>query len=57
MIQETQAVANGSGVLGGGLDRDVALSRVGGDVELLQEIAQLFLDDSASYAVGNLESS
>ena len=26
-------------------DRDVALSRVGGDVELLKEIAVLFLDD------------
>lgn len=26
-------------------DRDVALSRVGGDAELLKEIAQLFLDD------------
>jgi two-component system sensor histidine kinase/response regulator len=27
------------------VDRDVALSRVGGDVELLREIAQLFLED------------
>jgi len=27
------------------LDRAVALSRVGGDAELLQEIAQLFLDE------------
>jgi two-component system sensor histidine kinase/response regulator len=28
------------------LDRDLALSRVGGDLELLQEIALLFLSDS-----------
>ena len=28
------------------LDRSLALSRVGGDVELLQEIAQLFLEDA-----------
>jgi two-component system sensor histidine kinase/response regulator len=27
------------------IDRDVALSRVGGDAELLKEIAQLFLED------------
>jgi two-component system sensor histidine kinase/response regulator len=27
------------------IDRGVALSRVGGDAELLREIAQLFLDD------------
>ena len=29
------------------LDRELALSRVGGDLQLLQEIAQLFLEDSA----------
>jgi two-component system, sensor histidine kinase and response regulator len=28
-----------------GIDREVALSRVGGDAELLKEIAQLFIDD------------
>ena len=28
-----------------GIDRQVALSRVGGDAELLKEIAQLFIDD------------
>jgi two-component system sensor histidine kinase/response regulator len=28
-----------------GVDRKVALSRVGGDAELLKEIAQLFIDD------------
>jgi HPt (histidine-containing phosphotransfer) domain-containing protein len=28
------------------LDRAIALSRVGGDLELLQEIARLFLDDT-----------
>jgi two-component system sensor histidine kinase/response regulator len=27
------------------MDRELALSRIGGDVELLREIAQLFLDD------------
>jgi two-component system sensor histidine kinase/response regulator len=27
------------------IDRDVALARVGGDADLLKEIAQLFLDD------------
>jgi len=30
---------------GKGLDRDLALSRVGGDAELLQEIAALFIED------------
>ena len=30
---------------GGGLDRELALSRVGGDAELLKEIAALFLED------------
>ena len=30
---------------GSTLDRDMALSRVGGDAELLKEIAVLFLDD------------
>jgi two-component system sensor histidine kinase/response regulator len=32
-------------VTGTALDREVALSRVGGDAELLKEIAVLFLDD------------
>jgi two-component system sensor histidine kinase/response regulator len=38
---------NGSneGVVTVAIDRDVALSRVGGDAELLKEIAQLFLED------------
>jgi HPt (histidine-containing phosphotransfer) domain-containing protein len=30
---------------GGGLDRELALSRVGGDAELLKEIAALFIVD------------
>jgi two-component system sensor histidine kinase/response regulator len=30
---------------GSSIDREVALSRVGGDAELLREIAALFLDD------------
>ncbi len=30
----------------GRLDREAALARVGGDLELLQEIARLFLDDT-----------
>src|SRR4051812_19198735 len=30
---------------GGGLDRELALSRVGGDAELLKEIAALFIED------------
>jgi HPt (histidine-containing phosphotransfer) domain-containing protein len=30
---------------GQGLDRELALSRVGGDAELLQEIAALFMED------------
>jgi HPt (histidine-containing phosphotransfer) domain-containing protein len=34
-----------TGLVGTGIDREVALSRVGGDVELLKEIADLFLDD------------
>lgn len=29
------------------LDREIALSRVGGDMDLLKEIGQLFLDDAA----------
>jgi HPt (histidine-containing phosphotransfer) domain-containing protein len=29
-----------------GLDRDLALSRVGGDIDLLKEIAVIFLDDA-----------
>ncbi len=34
----------------GSLDRDLALSRVGGDLVLLQEIALLFLSDSERMA-------
>jgi HPt (histidine-containing phosphotransfer) domain-containing protein len=34
-----------TGVPGKGLDRDLALSRVGGDAELLKEIAALFMED------------
>ena len=34
----------------GSLDRELALSRVGGDLELLQEIALLFLSDSERMA-------
>jgi two-component system, sensor histidine kinase and response regulator len=30
---------------GTGIDREIALARVGGDTELLREIADLFLDD------------
>lgn len=30
---------------GDGLDRDAALSRVGGDLDLLKDIARVFLDD------------
>ncbi len=30
----------------GAMDRELALSRMGGDIGLLREIAQLFLDDS-----------
>ena len=37
-------VGTGAAV-GTGVDREVALSRVGGDTELLGEIAGLFLDD------------
>jgi two-component system, sensor histidine kinase and response regulator len=35
----------GAPTVGPGVDREVALSRVGGDTELLSEIAGLFLDD------------
>jgi two-component system sensor histidine kinase/response regulator len=35
----------GTSAVGTGIDRDLALSRVGGDTELLTEIAVLFLDD------------
>jgi two-component system sensor histidine kinase/response regulator len=38
--QETTSVTASDGI-----DRQVALSRVGGDAELLKEIAQLFIDD------------
>jgi HPt (histidine-containing phosphotransfer) domain-containing protein len=34
-----------TGFPGNGLDRDLALSRVGGDAELLKEIAALFMED------------
>src|SRR5690242_16470997 len=34
-----------TGFPGKGLDRDLALSRVGGDAGLLQEIAALFIED------------
>ena len=34
-----------TGFPGKGLDRDLALSRVGGDAELLKEIAALFIED------------
>ena len=34
-----------TGLPGRGLDHDLALSRVGGDAELLKEIAALFMDD------------
>jgi len=34
-----------TGFPGRGLDRDLALSRVGGDAGLLQEIAALFIED------------
>ena len=34
-----------TGFPGKGLDRDLALSRVGGDAELLKEIAALFMED------------
>jgi|HubBroStandDraft_4_1064222.scaffolds.fasta_scaffold239084_1 two-component system sensor histidine kinase/response regulator len=37
--------ANTSITTAAGIDRQVALSRVGGDAELLKEIAQLFIDD------------
>jgi two-component system sensor histidine kinase/response regulator len=35
----------GAPAAGTGVDREVALARVGGDTELLKEIAELFLDD------------
>ncbi len=38
-------VSNGTEMTTMGIDRMVALSRVGGDVELLKEIAQLFIED------------
>ena len=34
-----------TGFPGRGLDRELALTRVGGDAELLQEIAALFIED------------
>jgi HPt (histidine-containing phosphotransfer) domain-containing protein len=38
-------VSNTSAVTAVGIDRQLALSRVGGDAVLLKEIAQLFIDD------------
>jgi two-component system, sensor histidine kinase and response regulator len=38
-------VSNGTEMTTVGIDRQVALSRVGGDAELLKEIAQLFIED------------
>ncbi|MBS1874552.1 MAG: Hpt domain-containing protein [Acidobacteria bacterium] len=44
-------MANQDSIRGGSaLDRELALSRVGGDLELLQEIALLFLSDSERMA-------
>jgi two-component system sensor histidine kinase/response regulator len=40
-----EAGGAGTGAAGTGIDRELALSRVGGDNELLHEIAVLFLDD------------
>src|SRR4051812_17025255 len=39
-IEETVAVSNEAG-----LDHELAMSRVGGDVELLKELAELFLEE------------
>jgi two-component system sensor histidine kinase/response regulator len=46
MIEEIQMNRSDTPISGSGLDREVALSRVGGDLGLLQEIAALFLSDS-----------
>jgi two-component system, sensor histidine kinase and response regulator len=45
MSVSVSEVSSGGRVLTAGIDREVALSRVGGDAELLKEIAQLFIDD------------
>jgi HPt (histidine-containing phosphotransfer) domain-containing protein len=48
MTQQAKRMALGTASsMARALDRELALSRVGGDLELLQEIAQLFLDDAA----------
>jgi two-component system sensor histidine kinase/response regulator len=46
MIEEIPMNRSDIPVSGSGLDREVALSRVGGDLTLLREIAALFLSDS-----------
>lgn len=47
MTQETRgSAAAGTLNRARSLDRELALSRIGGDLELLQEIALLFLSDS-----------
>src|SRR5579863_3675158 len=45
MSVERNGDSSQGGVAAAGIDRQVALSRVGGDADLLKEIAQLFLDD------------
>src|SRR5664279_1007875 len=49
MMVETRGGAAGVIAASGAraLDRELALSRIGGDLELLQEIALLFLSDSS----------
>ncbi len=52
MISETRELSGKTGLSAAtmparALDQELALSRVGGDLELLQEIALLFLSDSA----------
>lgn len=49
MTDGTRGSSAGSATLIGAhaLDRELALSRIGGDLELLQEIALLFLSDSS----------
>jgi HPt (histidine-containing phosphotransfer) domain-containing protein len=56
MKQQADGMAAGAtfGVMRA-LDRELALSRVGGDLELLQEIAQLFVED-ASRMLGEIRS-
>jgi two-component system, sensor histidine kinase and response regulator len=45
MSSQANRGSQDGGVAAVGIDRQLALSRVGGDAELLKEIAQLFLDD------------